>query len=322
MAAGDLITPSDAAALIPEEIAADIIKATSQFSIALTLCRRVAMSTQSLRQPVLSSLPSAYWVQTGGLKQTSDAIWDGLDLIAEEIAVVVVCDDNTLADSAYPIWQEIREPIAQAFAQVLDQAILGSVNKPASWPEGIVPAAKAAGAVVVADATAAQGGIVTDIGEAMSLVEQSGYDVTGIGAKRALKGLLRTAVDSGGQPLLDTTSRVWDTDVTFGVSGVFPADVLALVGQFNLAVVGVRSDLRFQVFTEGVITDTAGNVVNNLMQEDRSALRCCARYGYQLARPATLVDAGGPATPFPFAVLQSAPVIPLAAESKGGTTKK
>jgi len=47
-------------------------------------------SSKILRRPVLSVLPVAYWVDGDvGLKQTSAAAWEGVDLIAEEIVAIV-----------------------------------------------------------------------------------------------------------------------------------------------------------------------------------------------------------------------------------------
>ena len=89
-------------------------------------------------QPVLSAAPVAYWVTTG-LKQTSEAAWAGVMLTAEEIAVVIPVQDEVLADAEFPIWDELRDPIGQAFAQKLDAAIFAGTDKPASLAGGDHP---------------------------------------------------------------------------------------------------------------------------------------------------------------------------------------
>ena len=58
------------------------------------------------------------------------------------------------------IWAELRDPIGQAFAQVLDAAVFAGTYNPASCPEAIIPAAVAAGNVQPQAATVAQGGII------------------------------------------------------------------------------------------------------------------------------------------------------------------
>ena len=54
----------------------------------LPRARRVPMSSKKKTQPVLASLPEAYWVSEGGLKQTSKTGWEDVQ-ITEELAVIV-----------------------------------------------------------------------------------------------------------------------------------------------------------------------------------------------------------------------------------------
>ena len=112
--------------------------------------------------------------------------------------------ENVVDDADFNVWGELRPAIAEAVAQVLDAAVFSGTNKPASWPAAIIPAAKAAGnSVELGTATAAQGGVVGDLEATFDKVEADGYEVTGIAAVTALKGLLRKARDANGQKLAD-----------------------------------------------------------------------------------------------------------------------
>ena len=51
------VSRSDAGALIPTDVAGDLIKAATQESAALTLFKRAQLSTKTTRLPVLSALP-------------------------------------------------------------------------------------------------------------------------------------------------------------------------------------------------------------------------------------------------------------------------
>ena len=62
MSFGQIIGRQDADALIPVETAGQIISATARASAALTLCRSARMSAKVAKQPVLSALPVAYWI--------------------------------------------------------------------------------------------------------------------------------------------------------------------------------------------------------------------------------------------------------------------
>ena len=84
---------------IPEEEIAGLIAATVQQSAALTLGRTVPMSSATASQRVLSELPDAYWVDDGGLKETSKAAFEPLVVAAAEIAVVVPIEENTFNDA-------------------------------------------------------------------------------------------------------------------------------------------------------------------------------------------------------------------------------
>jgi HK97 family phage major capsid protein len=241
-----IISRTDADALIPEDQVGELIKAAEQESAALTLLRRGQLSTKISRQPVTSSLPVAYFVSgDSGLKQTTEAAWQGIDLVAEEIAAIVPIPEAVLDDSSFDIWNELRPALAEAVAQTLDAAVFGGINKPASWPEAIVPAAIAAGnAVELGTATVAQGGVVGDLDSTFDLVEADGYQVSGVAAVAAMKGLLRKARDAQGQKLADVSSgQINGVPLSFLLPGTVPATARAVVGDFSLGIVGIRQDL-------------------------------------------------------------------------------
>src|SRR3954454_6571216 len=77
-----LIDRADADVLIPQESATEIIAALPAESAAMRLFRRTSMGTKITRQPVLSTLGTAYWVNGDtGLKQTTELAWEGVDLV-------------------------------------------------------------------------------------------------------------------------------------------------------------------------------------------------------------------------------------------------
>jgi HK97 family phage major capsid protein len=154
----------DADSLIPKPDADSIIKLLTQQSVALSLFRRAAMSSKTLRQPVLSALGAAYWVSGDtGLKQTTEILWDDCELIAEEIAAIIPIPEAVVADSGYPVFAEVKEAVAEAVAVKLDSAVFAGVDKPPTWPTAIAPAAIAAGNTHTAAATADAGGIADDM---------------------------------------------------------------------------------------------------------------------------------------------------------------
>jgi HK97 family phage major capsid protein len=304
-----IIDRTDAAPLIPTQESTEILKTAAQTSVALRLCRNMRMSTKTFTQPVLGSLPVAYWVNGDtGLKQTTDVMWKGLSMTAEELATIVVIPDNLIADSGYPLWTEVRPLLAEAIALKLDQAVFSGIDKPATWPEGIIPAAQTHGNVNVADSAVEDGGMANDLVETMDDVEEDGYEVSAFAISRGVRGQLRKARDASGQKLMDvSTNSVEGVPLNVVGFGVFPDDVLAIAGDWSMAIVGVRQDISFKMLDQAVITDDTGRVIVNLPQQDSQAMRVTARFGFVIANPltrSTNVDQ------FPFGVLEAAPVGP------------
>jgi HK97 family phage major capsid protein len=298
-----IITRTDASPLIPEATALDILKVLPQASVAMRTLRTQRMSTKTFSQPVLNSFPVAYWVNGDtGIKQTTKVDWSDYTMTAEELATIVVIPDNLIADSGYPLWAEVRPLLVEAIGLALDQAIFMGTNKPATWPTGIVPAAIAAGNVNELDATAAQGGAYTDVLDTFDLVEADGYDVNRIVASRVLRSALRKSRDTTGQKLLDgSTGTIEGVPIEYVGFGVFDATTRAIVGDWSMAVLGIRQDITYKMLDQAVITDDTGAVIINLPQQDSQAMRVTARFGYVVAAPKTH---SGNATPYPFGVLQ------------------
>lgn len=304
-----MIDRGDAAPLIPEQTALEILKTLPQSSVALQLCRTQRMSTKTFSQPVLASLPVAYWVNGDtGIKQTTDVSWSDYSMTAEELATIVVIPDNLIADSGYPLWAEVRPLLAEAIALKLDQAVFSGIDKPVTWPEAIIPGATAAGNVNLIESTAAEGGAANDLVETMDDVEKDGFDVSAFAVDRALKSGLRKARDTSGQKLLDSsTQSVEGVPIKYVGFNVFPAETHAIAGDWSMAVIGIRQDITYKMLDQAVITDDTGKVIINLPQQDAQAMRVTARFGFVVAQPMTRspeVD------PYPFAILNEGPVLP------------
>ena len=309
MATNNIISRADAQSLIPLPVAHEIQTAAIEQSAAMRLFRRVNLSSKTERMPVLSALPVASWL-TGDtdLKQTTEVNWADKTLTVEELAIIVPIPDAVAADASFDMWGEIRPLIAEAFGRALDAAIFFGTNKPASWPAAIVTAAAAAGNNVArGTATAGEGGVAEDINQVMAAVEADGYDVNGFVASRAFRSAIRGARGTDGQRLLDMDGngeRIEGQPVSYGMSGIWPGagGVELIAGDFTRGILGVRQDITFKMFTEGVITNADGTIAYNLMQQDMSAMRVVARYAFQVANPINYSNATEGAR-YPFGTL-------------------
>jgi HK97 family phage major capsid protein len=304
-----LTTRSDADALIPVEVSREILQGAITSSAALRSFRTVRMSSAQTRQPVLSALPQAYWVDGSsdtGLKQTTEMLWGNKYLDVRELAVILPIPEAVLDDAEFDIWGEVRPRLSEAFGAKLDAATLMNVDNP--WPQsyqdGIVTQAYNAGNYVL-EGTGVD--FADDVALNMAEVEDDGFDVNVHYARRRVRSRLRRL-------RAPTTNEPLFTDLTSGVGGTLYGEPLEYVssgpwvnnyelisGDREQAIIGVRQDITFRIFTEGVITDANGVVLLNLMQQDAVAMRAVGRFAFAVASPVGTENPTGAG--FPFSVL-------------------
>ena len=277
----------------------EIFEGVAQGSKILPLMTKLPdMSKSKESLPVLSLLPEAYWVSgDNGLKGVSKMAWDKKYIYAEEIAVVIPIPESVLADADYDIIGQAKPRIIEAFYKKIDQAIISGKDKPARFRDGLIKSITDAGNAVTATGT-----LYEQISNAMGKVEEDGYDVNGILGGVGLKKAFRDGfVDKNGQPL--NASEVTELTRSFVNNGAWDKDEAKfIVGDFTQAVYANRSDIEFKLFDSGVVTDSSGNILYNLMQQDMVALRCTLRMGWELPNPVNAENADN-ATRFPFALV-------------------
>src|SRR3954471_10574806 len=308
----NILSRTNAQALIPEVVANDILGGLTNQSAALSLFRQVRMATNQTRMPVLSALPTAYFV-TGdtGLKQTTEAAWANKYLYVEEIATIVLIPEAVLDDATFDVFGAIRPLLETAIARTLDAAIIFGTSAPTTWvTEGnLVGKAVAAGNTAVrGTAAAAAGGYHTDILDAVGTLEADGYWPNGAIGNITVRGYLRKVRATTGEQL-QLPPDVPAIQYPGSLAGLWPTGLGAaelLVGDFTQLIVGVRQDMTYKLLTEGVITTAASPPViqYNLPQQDMVALRLVFRAGYAVANPLNYQQAVE-ASRSPFAVVKA-----------------
>lgn len=299
----DKIGSADMAGLIPVEYTDELLQKTVEQSAALRLARRLRdMPTRTRTMPVLSALPTAYFVNgEAGLKQTTKVSWENKILTAEEIAVIVPVPQDAFDDSDYPIWNEVKPLLEEAAGIVIDSAILYGTNLPTSWLSamgshaGLVALATAHSSAVslanfddVYDAVMGEAGL-------LHLLEEDGFLPTGHIAHINMKGLLRGARDANGQPIFNSGANLNATFAAGSLDGVpmlYPLNGVIddskaydIAGQWNQLVYAFRKDITWSVSDQAIIQDGEGNIVYNLWQQDMVALRMVMRLGIALPNP-------------------------------------
>jgi HK97 family phage major capsid protein len=301
-------TPPTTDPLVPEPLAEDIIQQLPEQSAILKMARTMPMSTRTQRLPVLDVLPQAYFVSGDvGLKQTTNMAWRNVTLVVEELAALVPIPDAYLADTNIPLWDEVRPRMVEAIGKAIDAACLFGVNKPSSWSPAIIPAAIAAGNVIT-DSSPDIPAAVASLAERVAL---DGYtNIDGWLIRPGFKWRLLRVRSAGsgepiyvpdlqngrggslyGYPLQEVSNGAWDPTV---------ADMV--LGDWSMAIVGMRSDIEFKISDQGVITDGNGAVLYNTLQNDLKIMRVVMRLAFATANPVTNLQSNS-SLRYPFGVL-------------------
>ena len=296
----DIIARSNNTAIeIPQEVASDVIKSATTSSVVMNLARKVTMSSKSYRQPVLSVLPDAYWVNGDtGLKQSTKVQWESLSLTAEPLATLVVVPDEFIDDSMIPIWSEVRPLIAEAFGRKIDNAALFGVNKPASWSDAVYQSAAKAGNYVEIGqnkgmvAGTAGSDLAVDVAQMGLTLANDGFNLSGFAAQPGFNWRLVGMRDTNGSPIYtnlagDNRQGLYGVPFVESRNGAWDNKTKLIGGDWSNAIVGIRQDMTFTMHTDAVITDAAGAVQFNAMQQDSKIMRVVMRVGFAVANPLT-----------------------------------
>ena len=280
--------------LMPTQVVNDIIQTATEQSVVLNRARRVQMSSKLYKQPVLATLPSAYWLDGDtGLKQTTKVEWSSLTMTAEELAVIVPIPNAVVDDANIPLWDQVKPLLSEAIGLCIDRAAIFGVDKPTSWPNAIITGATAAGNVVQAEPGKDFAQSVSDLA---GIIDTKGFAVNAFMTRPGLSWTLRGARDGEGRPLFDNALSGAGQFGLFGMpldevrNGSWDSEAAELVAiDWKKFVIGIRQDITYDLFSEGVISDADGSIVLNLMQQDSKALRVVMRVGFQAAVPVTRI---------------------------------
>lgn len=285
--------------LVPEPLATAIIQEAPKASAALSLMNRTTLSSKTQRMPVLDVLPVAYWVGGDtGMKQTTLQAWKNVVMVVEELACIVPIPEAYLDDADVPLWGQIQPRITEAVGQLIDLAVLWGINKPTTWGESVFTGAGKSQHFVVQGTGVDLGQDVSKLGAAMA---QTGYNVNGFAAAPGTKWNLVGLRSAQGIPIFQPDMQAGPNGTLYGYpmneidNGSWQtglAGAVMLCGDFSKAIIGIRRDISFKMFSEGVISNDSGVVIMNLMQQDSVALRMTMRLAYACVNPVTIMQPG------------------------------
>jgi HK97 family phage major capsid protein len=310
---------TDYANLIPSNVAAELIRGTIEQSAVLRLARTIRMAAGQTSIPVVSAMPEAGFVAArGGRKPSTVVEWSSEQISPEELACVIAVPDDWVADASFPVWAEIRPLLEQALGMAFDDAVLWGIGAPASFPTGGVEAV--AGAPITGPTA------LDAINGAMSQVELSGLLPTGHVIGPRARPTLRMLRDENGNLVYAQAITQGEPDRLFGLplttTAAFDAGTAAelLTGDWSKLVVGIRSDVSFELSDSGVLTDGDGLVTVSAFEQDMTLMRCHMRAGAAIGIPVN--RNGDPTEPFALAEFTPPPGVTAVERSRERATTR
>ena len=291
--------------VLPVEYGREIIRGLIGRSKALELGRRLPdMRGKTYKLNVNANLPVAGWVKNSqatpnaegteiNRKPVSTYAFQGVDLVAEELAVIVPISENTLADVedfGIELAAELQEQVIGAFQEAIDSAVFFGVGSPWNDFGGLVAGATSANATVAWDGQAGTS-FYNAINDAMTLVEQSGYMPNAILGGPSINSAFRNSITTLGINVTDQGEigrLARHVDLTGGFN---EGTAFAIVGDFRYLVYSFREEMAMKLLTESTIYDpNTGAVLYALAQQDMVALRFTMRLGFALPNPVNRVS--------------------------------
>lgn len=315
--------------LLPDSVSEEILRGAAEQSLIRRFGRERQMTAnaQKLTEAEVTGA-NVFWVSEGGRKQTDapPMVQRTWTMTAAELAVIVPLDENVAEDATLDLFGLYTPEIQTAVARKIDAAALFGDDAPSSWSHAIVNGAVTSGNVFTESATPtdvallnllAGTGATTPDG-ALQAIEEDGLAPNAWVAYSRFKARLRGLKDADNRYIFGDAVEAGVPGALYGLPISFAGSTLnggiwqptkahVVVGDFSKAFLGIRQELRYKLFDQGVITDGAGNVVYSLMENDMVALRVTGRFGFKIiannTADGTTLGAG---SDFPFAVVRPA----------------
>ncbi|QLJ01536.1 phage major capsid protein [Streptomyces sp. NEAU-sy36] len=285
--------------LLPPQITEPIFAQTLETSVVMRLARRVPLAmTATTAIPVPLDLPTADWVNEGGVKPLSSGGISVKEMTGKKVATLVPVSMEVATSNAAGLYAQLQADLPRAIGRAFDvAAIHGRTMKGGTGPFGDY-LAMTDKSVTLGTAAQNKGGIYADLVNGMAAVTEDDFDFNGFAADKRLKPQLLLATDTMGRPIfVDTTTGGTDAAGNgtlvgeplaygSGVSGKYrrqststDSGLRAIGGDWTQCAYGVGMDINVKVSTEATYVDEAGTV-HSAFQENLVLLLVEAYFGF------------------------------------------
>lgn len=301
MAQANATATSDFSGFLRPEIAAPYFNQAQKVSSVQQLARRVDLGINGESVPVVTTKPTAAWVDEGGQKPATEGALSLKTISPKKIAAISVVSAEVVRANPGNYMNILRDDIAEAFAIAFDNAVLHGTNSPFAADIDDTTKTQALGTTA-----AGSGGVYADVVKGLSKLVNDGKKLTGFAFDRVAEPVLLGAVDGNGRPLFSegpgtdpaspiTPGRVIGRPSFIGDQVGKPADdIVGYGGDWSQVVWGAVGGISYRVSTEAAVT--IGGTLTSLFEHNLVAILAEAEYGVLINDPQAFVkytyDAG------------------------------
>lgn len=274
---------------LPAEVSAEILQKTQSASAVMQLARQVALPGRGLQIPVITSDPTASWVDETDAKPVSNPGLSTKLMQAYKLAVIVPFSDEFRRDAA-ALYDALIARLPLALAQRFDATVIGAVQTPGQNFDTFANCTTQA--LVPSGSAKLYDGLIAAYGD----IASHNGSLNGFAMSPAGIGLLLGAVDSTGRPIFvngvteGAVNRVLGQPVVEG-RGLYKAGTAAVgTASGTPAIVGIAGDWTQAMYgtVEGVqirFADQTGLTINstqvNLWEHNMFAVRAEIEIGFR-----------------------------------------
>ena len=277
---------SDFSGFLTPQLSQPYFDEVAKTSTVQRLARKVPLGVSGQAIPVVTSKPTASWVEEGTQKPTTKGGLGLIKMTPKKIAAIAVVSAETVRANPGNYVSIFKNDIAEAFALAFDSAALHGTDSP--FETNVDKTTKT---VALGTATAASGGIYGDAVSALDLLIKDKRKLTGFAFDTSAEAVLLNSYDANGRPLLVepvyadtalTAARLLGRSAVLG-DGVADAagKTVGYAGDWTKAVWGALGGITYKVSTEASVTIN-GQLVS-LFENNLVAILAEAEFGFAMA---------------------------------------
>lgn len=273
---------------LPAEVSQEILQKTQSASAIMQMARQIALPGRGVQIPVITSDPTASWVDETDAKPVSNPGLSTKLMQAYKLAVIVPFSDEFRRDAA-ALYDALIARLPLALAQKFDNTVIGGANAPGANFDSFANCTTQS--IVAASNYTAYDGLIAAYGD----IADHGGSLNGFALSPSGVGLLLGAVDGVGRPIFvngieGSVNRVLGAPVVEG-RGLYVAGEAGVgTAPGTPAIVGIAGDWSQAMYgtVEGVqirFADQTGLTINsnqvNLWEHNMFAVRAEIEIGFR-----------------------------------------